>query len=278
MDRVRRLELDNVRQVFPGRSGSHTVAVDGVSMQLSADGPRIVNLVGASGSGKSTAARIMLGLQQPTSGEVSYCGTPLRRLGRAERRLFRRDVQPVFQDPFSIFNPIYRVDRIFWKAIRRFGLASDRSAGLRRIHESLEAVQLAPDEVLGRFAHQLSGGQRQRLMLARIHLLRPAFVIADEPVSMLDAQVRKSFLDLLCNFGDDLGITTLMITHDLSTVAYLGGDVHVMLRGRIVESGTVESVLTQPRHDYTKQLLSSVPIPDPDQRWTDRVTLPTDLP
>lgn len=270
MSTAKHLRVENIRQAFRAPGGASTIAVDGVTLDLP-NAAGTINLVGASGSGKSTVARIMLGLQKPTSGVVTYGDIPLSRMSRAEHRQFRRDVQPVFQDPYAIFNPFYRVDRIFWKAVSKFGLAPDKRAATRLIHESLEAVQLSPDETLGRFAHQLSGGQRQRLMLARIHLLQPSFVIADEPVSMLDAQVRKGFLDLLVEFQERLGMTTLFITHDLSTVAYLGGRMNVMLAGRIVESGAVESVLTQPSNDYTKLLLASVPIADPSQRWSERL-------
>ena len=141
------------------------------------------------------------------------------------------------------------------------------------IRNSLEAVKLDPEAVLGRYPHQLSGGQRQRLMLARICLLRPSFIIADEPVSMLDAQVRKTFLDILVEFQETYGMTTLFITHDLSTVAYLGGQMMTMFQGSIVEQGPVGQLLTNPSHDYTKLLLASVPVPDRDQRWRDRVVI-----
>jgi peptide/nickel transport system ATP-binding protein len=272
------LALHDVTQRFTARAGVQVVAVDNVSLELSSEPATLTSLVGASGSGKSTIARIMLGLQTPTSGSVTFDGTPLRRLGRKARDDFRTAVQPVFQDPYAIFNPFYRVDRVFWIAIHKFGLVREprgasRAAGLRLIRRSLAAVQLDPDEVLGRYPHQLSGGQRQRLMLARVHLLRPAILIADEPVSMLDAQLRVSFLDILLDLREQLGMTTLFITHDLSTVAYLGGRMMTMLRGRIVEEGPAAELLSTPAHEYTRMLLASVPSTDPDQRWTDRLEM-----
>lgn len=270
---VKEIALDHVTQQFAGRAGTPVLAVDDVSFALRSEPARIVSLVGASGSGKSTVARILLALQRPTAGRATYNGKDVHRLSRAELDAFRRDVQPVFQDPYAIFNPFYRVDRVFWKALRKFRLARGEADGRARIERSLEAVRLTPADVLGRYPHQLSGGQRQRLMLARVHMLQPAFVIADEPVSMLDVQVRRSFLDILLDFQDQLGMTTVFITHDLSTVAYLGGHMMTMLQGRIVEEGPVEQVLTAPRHPYTKVLLASVPIPDPDRRWTDHVEL-----
>jgi ABC-type glutathione transport system ATPase component len=265
--------INGVSQLFPGRAGTRLRAVNDVSFTLHSDPAEIVSLVGASGSGKSTVARIMLGLQKPTAGEVTYCGKRINKMSRRDFDEFRRDVQPVFQDPYSIFNPFYRVDRVFWKAIKKFKLARGREAGLKRIRESLEVVNLDPDRVLGRFPHQLSGGQRQRLMLARVHLLRPSFIIADEPVSMLDAQVRRNFLDVLASFKEEFGMTTLFITHDLSTVAYLGGRMLTMFQGRIIEDGPAAQVLAHPSQEYTKLLVASVPEPDPDKRWEDRVEL-----
>jgi len=269
----KKLKLENVTQIFPGRLGARVVAVDGASLTLESEVPTIASLVGASGSGKSTIARALLGLQSPTSGRVTYDGRDIAKLSRSEYSEFRRDVQPVFQDPYAIFNPFYRIDRMFWKAIKKFKLARGRAAGMERIEESLAAVQMRPGDVLGRYAHQLSGGQRQRLMLARVHMLQPSFVIADEPVSMLDAQIRRHFLDIMIEFQRRYGMTTLFITHDLSTVAYVGGTMMTIHNGRIVETGTVKDVMTHPKHPYTKLLIDSVPKPDPAQRWKDRVEL-----
>lgn len=272
---AQQIELDNVSQVFRGAAlrslGGELVAVDGVSFSLSSEPPRIVSLVGESGSGKSTIARIILGLQRPTSGSVRYNGKDVYHLSGAELRAFRRNVQAVFQDPYGIFNPFYRVDRIFWTAIQKFELARTRQEGLALIEQSLEAVGLRKEDVLGRYPHQLSGGQRQRLMLARVHMMRPAFIIADEPVSMLDAAIRVLFLNILLDFQQKYGMTTLFITHDLSTAYYLGGDMMVISQGRIVEEGPVREIMRQPAHPYTQLLLSSVPVPDPDARWIDRL-------
>jgi oligopeptide/dipeptide ABC transporter ATP-binding protein len=216
---------------------------------------------------------MILGLQRPTGGLITYCGRDVYTLKGRDYDEYRRDVQPVFQDPYGIFNPFYRVDRVFWKAIEKFGLAKTKAQGLGLIEESLEAVDLRPADVIGRYPHQLSGGQRQRVMLARVHMLRPAFIIADEPVSMLDAAVRVLFLNVLLDFKQKYGMTTLFITHDLSTAYYLGGEIMVISQGRIVERGPVETVMSNPAHPYTQQLLSSVPVPDPDLRWKERLTV-----
>jgi peptide/nickel transport system ATP-binding protein len=269
------IELQSVQQRFHARgaAGGYLTALEDATFSLRSNPPQVVSLVGQSGSGKSTIARNILGLQKPTSGSVTYGGKDIFKLSRAEHDDYRRNVQPVFQDPYAIFNPFYRVDRVLWKVVKKFSLAKGRENGLALIEESLRAVSLDPERVLGRYPHQLSGGQRQRIMLARIHMLRPAFVIADEPVSMLDAQIRKLFLDILLDFQRDHGITTLFITHDLSTVYYLGGEVMVINKGNIVERGSVATVMHEPSHPYTQLLLDSIPQPDPDQRWTDRITV-----
>jgi oligopeptide/dipeptide ABC transporter ATP-binding protein len=275
--REKRIELSDVVQIFRGvafrQIGGELVAVDQVSFDLTAEPAQIVSLIGESGSGKSTIARIILGLQRPTNGSVTYCGKDIYRLSGDEFNVYRRDVQPVFQDPYGIFNPFYRVDRIFWTAIKKFKLAKSEPHGRSMIEESLAAVDLRPEDVLGRYPHQLSGGQRQRVMLARVHMLRPAFIIADEPVSMLDAAVRVLFLNILVDFKQKYGMTTLFITHDLSTAYYLGGDAMVISQGRIVERGTVDDVMVRPAHPYTQLLLSSLPVPEPSARWKERLTV-----
>ncbi|MBM4419305.1 MAG: ABC transporter ATP-binding protein [Chloroflexi bacterium] len=275
MNQPKEIALRDVTQTFRGGAlsaiGGELVAVDRVSFTLSSDPSRITSLVGESGSGKSTIARIILGLQRPTGGTVTYNGKDIFCLEGRDYDTYRRDVQPVFQDPYGIFNPFYRVDRIFWRPIEKFGLATGKARGLRLIEESFEAVDLRPADVLGRYPHQLSGGQRQRVMLARVHMLRPAFIIADEPVSMLDAAIRVMFLNVQLDFREKYGMTTLFITHDLSTAYYLGGETMVISQGRIVERGRAEDVITRPAHPYTQQLIASVPEPDPDARWTDRI-------
>jgi peptide/nickel transport system ATP-binding protein len=258
------LRIQDLTQVFGTRNPNY--AVDRVSFSMP-DEPSILSLVGESGSGKSTIARIALGLMKPTSGKVYFKGTDIFTGDRKWQKQFRRDVQPVFQDPYSAFNPAYRLKRVFNIAVRNFDLVQDQRKAQARIEESLDSVGLDPDDVLDKYPHQLSGGQRQRVMLARLHLIRPRLIIADEPVSMIDASMRASFLKLLVSFRDNLGISTLFITHDLTTSMYLGGRIIVLYKGRIMEHGDTPDVTRSPQHPYAKLLINSIPVADPSQRW-----------
>ena len=258
------LVVENLRQVFGGRNP--TYAVDDVSFQIPAE-PTIVSLVGESGSGKSTIARIILGLLQPTAGRVLYAGTDISTPGREWNRKFRSEVQAVFQDPYSVYNPVYKAERVLKLVIRKFGLAKNTAEAQELMEVALRAVDLRPEEVLDRHPHQLSGGQRQRLMLARVYLMRPRLIVADEPVSMIDAGMRASFLNILQDFRDSHGISTLFITHDLSTAMYLGGEIIVLYQGRIMEQGETRAVMKTPLHPYAQLLISSIPTPDPRRRW-----------
>ena len=258
------LVVENLQQVFGG--SSHTHAVDGVSFRIPEE-PTILSLVGESGSGKSTIARIILGLLQPTAGRVLYEGTDIFTRDRKWNRKFRGEVQAVFQDPYSVYNPVYKAERVLKLVIRKFGLAKSKAEARERMEEALRAVDLRPEEVLDRHPHQLSGGQRQRLMLARVYLIRPRLIIADEPISMIDAGMRASFLNILLDFRESHGISTLFITHDLSTAMYLGGEIIVLYQGRIMERGHTRGVMKAPLHPYAQLLISSIPTPDPRRRW-----------
>jgi peptide/nickel transport system ATP-binding protein len=263
------LELRNVTTVF-GSGEQATVANEDVTLTIPVSPPSLINIVGESGSGKTTAARTLLGLQRPTSGHALWRGKDIYQLSRAELTAFRREVQAVFQDPYGIFNPFYRINRVFDIIIRRFGLASGKQERQDLIEDALRAVSLRPHDVLGRYPHQLSGGERQRVMLARAYLLKPKVIIADEAISMLDVAVRAVIMNILLDFREELGISTVFITHDLSAAYYLGGDMMVMQRGRVVETGSAVEVMDNPREPYTRLLLESIPSPDPDERWEDR--------
>jgi peptide/nickel transport system ATP-binding protein len=262
------LEARAVTKVFGGGlRGRRMTAVEKFSLAISNDPPSILALVGESGSGKTTLARMLLGLVDPSEGEVLYKGADIRSLPSAERRAFRRDVQVIFQDPFEAYNPFYRVDHVLMTPLMNFGLARSRHEARRMIEETLRAVGLRPEETLGRFPHQLSGGQRQRVMVARALLVRPRVIIADEPVSMVDASLRAIILASLRKLHDEFGISLIYITHDLTTAYQICQNVIVLYRGAIAEAGDSEQVVRRPMHPYTRLLIGSIPNPDPDQPW-----------
>jgi peptide/nickel transport system ATP-binding protein len=263
------LELDRVTTIF-GSGADRTVANQDVSVSLPEAPPRLISIVGESGSGKTTAARTLLGLQPPTSGAARWRGRDIYTLDRKEMIAFRHEVQAVFQDPYGIYNPFYRINRVFDLTIKKFDLAKTRGEKQDLIEEALKAVNLRPPDVLGRHPHQLSGGERQRVMLARAYLLKPKVIVADEAISMLDVAVRAVIMNIILDFKERLGISTVFITHDLSAAYYLGGDIMVMQRGRTVETGSAVEVMNHPREAYTRLLLESIPSPDPDERWADR--------
>jgi peptide/nickel transport system ATP-binding protein len=250
------------------RHGETTAAVSAMSLALPAEQPRLLTLAGESGSGKSTLAWMILGLLRPTSGRILYQGTDIYQARGADFRRFRRDVQAVFQNPFEVFNPFYRIDHAFDLALRQLGCSRRNPESRERIRDSLDAVQLDADEVLGRYPHQLSGGQLQRVSIARVVLLRPRILIADEPVSMIDASLRQRVLRQLVDLKQRLGISIIYITHDLSTALPISDEVLIAWRGQIVERGTARSIIENPQHDYTRLLISSIPVPDPRERWT----------
>jgi ABC-type oligopeptide transport system ATPase subunit len=263
------LEARDVSKVFGGGLFDKrvTLALDDFSFALESSPPRITAIVGESGSGKTTLARLLLGLVTPTNGQVLYEGTDLRTLSGPNKRRFLRDVQMIFQDPYEVYNPFYRVEHVLETPVARFNLAKSRHAGRALIREALEAVGLRPDETLGRYPHQLSGGQRQRLMVARAVLIRPRLIIADEPVSMVDASLRATILDNLRQLNRDYGMSIVYITHDLTTAFQISDSIIVLYRGAVAEAGDVDLVVRQPRHPYTQLLLRSVPRPDPERAW-----------
>jgi len=263
------LEARQVSKVFGGGMFDKrvTVALDGFSFSVEATPPRVIALVGESGSGKTALARLLLGLITPTSGEVLYNGHDLRKLRSVDRRQFLRDVQMIFQDPYEVYNPFYKVDHVLETPITDFKLASGAAARRALMHESLEAVGLRPDETLGRYPHQLSGGQRQRIMVARAVLLRPRLIIADEPVSMVDASLRATILDSLRQLNREYGMSIIYITHDLTTAFQISDAIMVLYRGTVAEAGSVDLVVRQPKHPYTQLLINSVPRPNPDRPW-----------
>jgi len=254
------IEAVDISKRFSGGLGREsTLALAGLSLAIDAEAPSIIAVVGESGSGKTTLARLLLGLAEPTGGEVRYRGTDLHKLTREERRAFRRDVQAVFQDPYGVYNPFYRIDHVLWTPVRRFQFAASRAEARELIGEALRGVGLQPEEILGRFPHQLSGGQRQRVMVARALLLRPKLIVADEPVSMVDASLRATILSSLRKLTDERGISILYITHDLATAFQVSDSILVLYQGHLVEAGATERIIAAPQHPYTHLLISAIP-------------------
>jgi peptide/nickel transport system ATP-binding protein len=268
------LRIENLSRVFSSRRGlsSHrVVAVDRANLTLQSDQHEILTIAGESGSGKTTLARMILGLVEPSSGRLLFKGRDVSRLaGRERRDWFRRQVQPVFQDPFATFNPLRRIESYLYETVGNYGVAP-RAEADAPIERALDAVGLSLREVKGRYPNELSGGQLQRVSIARALITDPSLLIADEPVSMLDASLRMSIVNLFRELKARQSV--VYITHDLATAYYASDRVGIMLRGWIVELGPVQKVLGDPLHPYTQLLLASVLEPDPRQKFSERVSL-----
>ncbi len=263
------IEARHVTKSFGGGmlDRDRTVALEDFSFAIDPARPSITAIVGESGSGKTTLARLLLGLAAPSSGQVLYRGRDLHALSGAERRNFRRDIQAIFQDPYGVYNPFYRVDHVLTTPVARFHLAKTKAEARDLIEDALRAVGLRPEEILGRYPHQLSGGQRQRVMVARALLLRPHLIVADEPVSMVDASLRATILGSLRQLNQERGISIIYITHDLATAYQVADNIIVMYRASVAEAGDVELVVKAPEHPYTQLLIASVPQVSTERSW-----------
>lgn len=254
------LEVSAVTKVFRsgGPWGEAVKAVDGVSLGLP-DEPTILSLVGESGSGKTTLARLILGLLRPTQGTIRVGEHEVGRLrGRRAQRAFMRHVQPIFQNPYDTFNPVRPVtDTLFETALNL--VTSSRREAEALVTEALAVVGLELGEVKGKYQNAFSGGQLQRLSVARALIPKPKLIVADEPVSALDASLRMTVVNLFSKLKDTLGISFIYVTHDLSTAYYISDLVAIMNQGRIVEAGRAGKVLTHPDHDYTRRLVAAIP-------------------
>ncbi|MEO5807448.1 ABC transporter ATP-binding protein [Devosia sp.] len=266
------LELKNVSKVYQrGIISPHAnIALRDISLTLREDEPTIMTVAGESGSGKTTLAMLLLGFITATTGQILYRGQNIAGLVGKDRMAYRREVQAVFQDPFAVFNPFYTVDHLLTVPIKRFKLARNKTDARNRMEEALTAVGLRPEDILGRFPHQLSGGQRQRINVARALLLKPRLLIADEPVSMVDASLRANILETLRNLQRDHGVSIIYITHDLTTAYHIAKSIIVLYRGGVMEAGDVDAVIKSPQHPYTQLLVDSIPWPNLDQRWGER--------
>ena len=235
--------------------GKRLRAVNGVSFGVGTG--EVVSLIGESGSGKSTIGRMVLGLSRATAGTISFDGRDIAQLAKTGRRTYYADVQGVFQDPFSSYNPIFKADRVL-TLVKGFFPGIGRSDWDEKVEAALQAVRLEPSACLGKYPHQLSGGQLQRMLIARALLLDIKLLVADEIISMLDASTRIDVLNLLGDLkGRGLGV--LFITHDLSLGNYISDRTVILRHGEIVEAGATPKVFGNPLHPYTRMLLSSVP-------------------
>ncbi|MFR9724263.1 ABC transporter ATP-binding protein [Streptomyces sp. MS19] len=250
-------------------------AVDGVSFDLRRG--ETLGMVGESGCGKSTVAKLLMHLEQPTGGRILYKGEDIAGLSGRALKSVRRNIQMVFQDPYTSLNPRMTVGDIIGEPFDIHPEVAPKGDRRRRVRELLDVVGLNP-EYINRYPHQFSGGQRQRIGIARGLALRPEVIIADEPVSALDVSVQAQVVNLMERLQDEFGLAYLFIAHDLSVVRHISDRIAVMYLGRIVETGTDREIYEHPTHPYTQALLSAVPVPDPGARRRERIILAGDVP
>jgi ABC-type oligopeptide transport system ATPase subunit len=265
------LEVDDVSRVYRKGglfSGSAFRAVDKVSFTMP-DAPQVFSIVGESGSGKTTLARMILRLVEPSSGSIRLLGRPLtgRHKDRIDNLEFRRLVQPIFQNPFEAFSAYLPVEDYLRRTALNLKIAASNAEAEDVCDRALRSVGLSLDRVRGKYIRQFSGGELQRISVARALIPRPKLIVADEPVSMVDASLRMSIVNLFRQIVEEQGVSFIYITHDLSTAYYLSDHVSIMNRGRVVESGKPTQILDHPTQDYTRELMAA--IPTVDERWSE---------
>ncbi|MFN3979282.1 MAG: ABC transporter ATP-binding protein [Caldilinea sp.] len=265
------LEVENLTKTFTLGSVLSRVkitAVDNISFYIKP--AEIFALAGESGCGKTTTARIIMGFEHATSGAIIHSG---KKEAKNEKVWFTEGIQAIFQDPFGTFNPLRQVERYFFETIENYKLAKSKRAAVDRIDAKLRLVGLSYEDLVGKYPSEFSGGQLQRISIARALLTDPQLIIADEPVSMVDASLRMSIVNLFKKLRDELGVSVLYITHDLATAYYVCDRIAIMFRGKIAEMGTVEQVLMAPKHPYTQLLRASIPEADTAHRWQGEIRL-----
>jgi peptide/nickel transport system ATP-binding protein len=251
------LSTTGLTKVF-GFGNSKTVAVDNVDFNLNEG--EVVSIVGESGSGKTTLSKVLLGLINPTEGEIYFQGNKRDISSQKKRKEYWKNIQAIFQDPFSSYNIFNKIDTVLLDCVRMRGggrLPNDKKVEL--MTEACSFVNLKFEELTNKYPFELSGGQMQRLMIARIFLLKPKVLLADEPTSMIDACSRATILDELMKLRDEIGMSIIFITHDIGLAYYVSDNVYIMEKGKFVESGPADDVILRPRQPYTKRLISDVP-------------------
>lgn len=275
------LEIRNATKIysssgFMGRNAKSVVALDNFNMTINAEPATITTVAGESGSGKTTLANLMLGFIRLSEGQIIYNGRDVTNMTDEQLKLYRRNVQAVFQDPFGVYNPFYRIDHVFKTVNKHFDLSDNENEFRQMVEEGLNVVGLYGEDVLRKYPHQLSGGQRQRIMMARAYMIKPRLIVADEPVSMVDASLRASILDAMLRLRDEHNISFLYITHDLSTAYQIGDQIYMLYQGTIAERGRTLDVIDRPQHPYVQLLIDSVPVPDPTEKWDVNISLPSE--
>ncbi|HUM44701.1 MAG TPA: ABC transporter ATP-binding protein [Fervidobacterium sp.] len=267
------IQVENLQKVFivgGGFARSKLLAVDEVNFYIQEN--EIFTLAGESGCGKSTVSKMLLGFLEPSLGEVYYKGKDIVNLKKwEEKKGFMKEVQSIFQNPFETFNPLRKVDSYLRDTAKQYGI--EKNNGGQTIEEALRSVGLTISEVKGRYPNEFSGGQLQRISIARALITTPSLLVADEPVSMVDASLRMSIVNLFKDLRDNYNVSVLYITHDLATAYYVSDRIGIMFRGNIIEMGGVEEVLMNPKHPYTQMLKESIPEADPKKKWSERISI-----